>query len=137
MYVIFECLYITHLDFVPITLLFQFHLFSISTTCQANIWILLFYTIDLCHILNFGEGNGCPLPYSGLENSIDCIVHRVTKSRTWLEWLSLKHTFSLRGFFFFFLVIDQGSDHTDHTGWNTDETFIFPTLFFFTFFFFF
>ena len=24
-----------------------------------------------------GEGNGCPLQYSGLENSMDCIVHGV------------------------------------------------------------
>ena len=28
------------------------------------------------------EGNGYPLQYSGLENSMDCIVHGVTKSRT-------------------------------------------------------
>ena len=28
-----------------------------------------------------GEGKGYPLQYSGLENSIDCIVHVVTKSR--------------------------------------------------------
>ena len=27
-----------------------------------------------------GEGNGYPLQYSGLENSLDCIVHGVTKS---------------------------------------------------------
>ena len=26
-----------------------------------------------------GEGKGYPLQYSGLENSMDCIVHRVTK----------------------------------------------------------
>ena len=32
-----------------------------------------------------GEGNGNPLQYSGLENSVDCIVHRVTKSRTRLS----------------------------------------------------
>ena len=31
-----------------------------------------------------GEGNGYPLQYSGLENSMDCIVHRVTKGRTLL-----------------------------------------------------
>ena len=31
-----------------------------------------------------GEGKGYPLQYSGLENSTDCIVHRVTKSRTQL-----------------------------------------------------
>ena len=29
-----------------------------------------------------GEGNGYPLQYSGLENSMDCIVHGVTKSQT-------------------------------------------------------
>ena len=29
-----------------------------------------------------GEGNSYPLQYSGLENSMDCIVHGVTKSRT-------------------------------------------------------
>ena len=27
-----------------------------------------------------GEGNGYPLQYSALENSMDCIVHRVAKS---------------------------------------------------------
>ena len=32
-----------------------------------------------------GEGKGCPLQYYGLENSIDCIVHGVTKSRTRLS----------------------------------------------------
>ena len=32
-----------------------------------------------------GEGNGYPLQYSGLENSMDCIVHGVTKSWTWLS----------------------------------------------------
>ena len=32
-----------------------------------------------------GEGKGYPLQYSGLENSMDCIVHGVAKSRTWLN----------------------------------------------------
>ena len=32
-----------------------------------------------------GEGNGYPLQYSGLENSIDCIVHGITKSWTRLS----------------------------------------------------
>ena len=32
-----------------------------------------------------GEGNSYPLQYSGLENSMDCIVHRVTKSWTRLS----------------------------------------------------
>ena len=29
-----------------------------------------------------GEGNDYPLQYSGLENSMDCIVHGVAKSQT-------------------------------------------------------
>ena len=32
-----------------------------------------------------GEGKDYPLQYSGLENSIDCIVHGVAKSRTRLS----------------------------------------------------
>ena len=32
-----------------------------------------------------GEGNGYPLQYSGLENSMEGIVHGVTKSRTRLS----------------------------------------------------
>ena len=28
------------------------------------------------------EGKGCPLQYSGLENSMDCIVHGVAKNQT-------------------------------------------------------
>ena len=32
-----------------------------------------------------GEGKGYPLQYSGLGNSMDCIVHAVTNSRTQLS----------------------------------------------------
>ena len=32
-----------------------------------------------------GEGKVFPLQYSGLENSVDCIVQGVTKSQTWLS----------------------------------------------------
>ena len=32
-----------------------------------------------------GEGNGYPLQYSGLENSIDCIIHGVAKSERQLN----------------------------------------------------
>ena len=32
-----------------------------------------------------GEGKGYPLQYSGLENSTDCVVHGVAKSRTQLS----------------------------------------------------
>ena len=40
-----------------------------------------------------GEGIGYPLQYSGLENSMDCIVHRVVKSWTQLCHLHF-HLFS-------------------------------------------
>ena len=32
-----------------------------------------------------GEGTGYPLQYSGLENSIDCIIHGIAKSWIWLS----------------------------------------------------
>ena len=35
-----------------------------------------------------GKGNGCPLQYSGLKNSIDCVVHGVTESWTGLSSFS-------------------------------------------------
>ena len=34
---------------------------------------------------SLGEGKGCPLQYSDLENSMDCIVHGVAKSWTRLS----------------------------------------------------
>ena len=38
-----------------------------------------------------GEGKGYPLQYSGLENSMDCIVPKVAKSQM-TEQLSLAHS---------------------------------------------
>ena len=39
-----------------------------------------------------GEGKGYPLQYSGLENSMDCIVHGVAKNQTQLSnFHSLTH----------------------------------------------
>ena len=40
-----------------------------------------------------GEKIGYPLQYSGLENSIDCIVHRVTKNWTQLSDLHLHQNY--------------------------------------------
>ena len=37
-----------------------------------------------------GEGKGCSLQYSGLENSMDCIVHGVAKSQTQLSGFHCK-----------------------------------------------
>ena len=43
---------------------------------------------DLCSIPGLGrssgEGKGYPLQYSGLENSMDCIVHGVAKTIPYL-----------------------------------------------------
>ena len=51
-----------------------------ESTCKAG---------DLGSIPGLGryprEGNGYPLQYSGLENSMDCIVHGVVKSQTQLS----------------------------------------------------
>ena len=32
-----------------------------------------------------GEGKGYPVQYSGLENSVDCVVHGITESQTQLS----------------------------------------------------
>ena len=40
-----------------------------------------------------GERNGYPLQYSGLENSVNCIVHVVTKSQIWLSDLPVTFVF--------------------------------------------
>ena len=49
------------------------------------------------------EGKSYPLQYSGLGNSIDCIVHGVTKSRTWLS-----------DFHFCFINYAKAFDCVDH-----------------------
>ena len=41
-----------------------------------------------------GKGKGSPLQYSGLENSMDCLVHRIAKSQTQLRDLHSLHLFS-------------------------------------------
>ena len=47
-----------------------------------------------------GEGNGYPLQYSGLENSVDCIVHGVTES-----WAQLSNFQSLTVLMLVFILI--------------------------------
>ena len=65
---------------IPVFLGFPGGLAGKESACNAG---------DLGLILGLGkspgEGNGYPLQYSGLENSMDCIVHRVTKSQTQLN----------------------------------------------------
>ena len=50
-----------------------------------------------------GEGIGYPLQYSGLKNSMDCIVHGVTKSQT-----------RLSDFHFHFFRVTQESQKEDN-----------------------
>ena len=38
------------------------------------------------------EGNSYPFQYSGLENSMDCIVHGVAMSQTWLSDFHFRET---------------------------------------------
>ena len=40
-----------------------------------------------------GEGKGYPLQYSGLENSMDCMVHGIAKSWTQLSYYHFTFTF--------------------------------------------
>ena len=49
------------------------------------------YIYSMYIFIPLGEGKGYPLQYSGLENSMDCIVHGVAESDT-TERLSLHFT---------------------------------------------
>ena len=42
---------------------------------------------------SLGKGNGYPLQYSALENSMDCIVHAVAQSRTLLSDFHFQNPF--------------------------------------------
>ena len=53
-----------------------------------------------------GEGKGYPLQYSGLENSMDYIVHGVTKSHT-TKRLSLSHLICPSSLPVFFELLTQ------------------------------
>ena len=48
-----------------------------------------------------GEGKGYPLQYSGLENSMDCVVHGVAKSQTGLSNFHFHYCMAVN-------VLDQG-----------------------------
>ena len=63
----------------PVLLAFPGGLTGKESTHNAGDWDLI---PGLGRFL--GEGNSYPLQYSGLENSMDCIVHGVAKSRTQL-----------------------------------------------------
>ena len=46
-----------------------------------------------------GEGKGYPLQYSGLKNSMNCTVHGVAKSRTWLSDFNFSEESSPQAFY--------------------------------------
>ena len=61
-----------------------------------------------------GEGNSCPPQYSGLENSMDCIVHGVAKSQTQMSNFHFHFSFKIyMGVCFFFQVHKIKNELTD------------------------
>ena len=65
-----------------------------------------------------GEGKGYPLQYSGLENAMDCIIHGVAKSQT---WLSDFHLLSVYTSVFQFIPSHPPSPHVWKAGLETDR----------------
>ena len=76
-------------DRLPIPVLFGFPRGSAGKESSCNVG-------DLGLIPEFGrspgEGKGYRLLYSGLKNSMDCIIHGVTKSQTRLSDLHCTQT---------------------------------------------
>ena len=64
-----------------------------------------------------GERKGYPFQNSGLENSMNCIVHVVTKSQTWLS-----------DFHFHFALISDFSPHFDLLDFLFKTSFLFKSL---------
>ena len=55
------------------------------------------------------EGKGYPLQYSGLENSIDCIVHGVAKSQTVERLSQTRWELSLGENRYMYIFLDRGA----------------------------
>ena len=65
-----------------------------SSTSSFHLCLMNNYAYLILNIYTDGEGNGNPLHYSCLENSMDreawwATVHVVAKSWTWQKWLSI------------------------------------------------
>ena len=63
-----------------------------------------------------GEGNGYPLQYSGLENSMDCVVHGIAKS-----WTPLSYFHSYFHLYFNHMASVQGQMFTASMFWPTES----------------
>ena len=61
-----------------------------------------------------GEGKGYPLQYSGLENSMDSIVHGVGKSRTGLSNFCFHFRFGILYIFIYIYIYIYIYTHTLH-----------------------
>ena len=53
---------------------------------------------------SLGEGNSYPLQYSGLENSMDCIVHGVAKNQTRLSYFHFHESLKFNEIIFILLT---------------------------------
>ena len=59
--------------------------YSISLDNAQYVNPVFAFALNILAIWSPGERKGYPLQYSDLENSMDCIVHGVAKSQTWLN----------------------------------------------------
>ena len=73
-----------------------------------------------------GEGKGYPLQYSGLENSMDCVVHGVAESEM-TEWLSLHFYFSYLSLFTC-LLRSHGGKKYENTSISDTRKFLLSTF---------
>ena len=80
-----------------------------------------------------GEGKGYPLQDSGLENSMDCIVHGVTKSRTWLSNFHFHFHWTFMAFLLYIISLIFQSHFTAlfHTWLFSTECWMLCLFFFF------
>ena len=83
--------------FLKDTLYFTLHNLCFTNTCGSTETESTCNAGDLGSIpgleISPGGGKGYPLQYSGLENSMDCIVPGVTKSQTQLSNFHFTHTY--------------------------------------------
>ena len=66
-----------------------------------------------------GEGNGYPLQYSGLEKSMDCILHGLTKNQTALHGQSWEiGLLFLDSITWFFSIGEEKEKEKEEEGWG-------------------
>ena len=87
-----------------------------------------------------GEGKDYPLQYSGLQNSMDCIVHRVAKSRTRLSDFHFQtcpcsslHWEHEMGAVIIRLTLYFSTKHRNMAGWTLDGEWLTLSTFSFSF----